>query len=53
MTTIMKYLDPMLLVAAMFMLFGLLRPGEECGGHCRTCTGSGAGCGTKLPANHE
>jgi len=53
MTTIMQFLPPMLTVAAMFMLFALLRPGEDCGGHCRTCSGSGAGCGTKRPSQND
>jgi hypothetical protein len=53
MTTIMKFLPPMITVAAMYVLFGFLRPGEECGGHCRTCTGSGAGCGTNRPPHHD
>ncbi len=52
MTTLIKYADPMILVAVMFVLFGFLRPGEDCGGHCRTCTGSGAGCSTKKFTHH-
>ncbi|MHB8837977.1 MAG: hypothetical protein ACYC7F_03395 [Gemmatimonadaceae bacterium] len=53
MTTMHLFVAPMLTVAAMFMLFGFLRPGEDCGGHCRTCSGSGAGCATKRPPHHD
>jgi len=52
MTSLMQYLTPMLTVAAMFMLFGMLRPGEDCGGHCRSCSGDGASCGTHQPSSH-
>ncbi len=50
MTTALRFLNPMLLVGAMFILFGFLRPGEDCGGHCRSCTGGS--CGTKSPSHH-
>jgi hypothetical protein len=40
----------MLGVGAMFVLFGYLRPGEACSGHCRAC---GSGCATKRVQHHE
>lgn len=48
--TIVKVLPAMLGVGFLFVLFGYLRPGEECGGHCRMC---GSGCATKRVPHHE
>ncbi len=50
MNILLNIVISMLGVGAMFVLFGYLRPGEECSGHCGMC---GSGCATKHADSHE
>jgi hypothetical protein len=50
MSNIVNIVLSMLGVGALFVLFGYLRPGEACSGHCRSCT---SGCATKRGEGHE